>query len=825
MKKILSLALVMMMVLSTFTMAFAGTFEDVKDDNDNSSAIEALAALNVFNGKPDGTFAPDGIVTRAEMAKLIVVAKNLGNIASGTANYTDVAADYWASGYIAVASQLGVINGRGNGIFDPTATVTYSEAVTMLLRAIGYTDANVNAIGDSYSAVAYLAKANELGLVPSGVNVNSGCTRQAVASMLFDTIKAKTVTTDENGNAVEGTKDLISALTNETTKDGMLVDLAAVRLNQKQNAVDLSSYLGQYVIAYTAKNTTEEVIFVKEEVNSSKSSTKVTVGASSLTIGASTTEYTLDTNVDVTVNGTTTENVGAASVAGMMPSGSNYDVVVTYDSAKKVQTITVDEYRTAHQMTESDLYAGAKDFTKQYYKLPLDDDDKFETSKVIVSGANSLEDIVKGNVVEVAYKGDYLYKVVVTKDMFTGKVEKQSGSANYINGKAYYLNNTSLKSIDLGDEGTFYLDRNGDLAFASTDTTINPTTSLYGVVIGTETGTIGDDDALASGKSITKAPKVGISKLDGTNVKYDFYVKLDGDNAKTDTVTGVTMSAGNTITATINIAGAHVDSTINGAEGTLVKYTLNSDGEIVSLEAATFNGYTGDIDPAGAVYAAMFNSNTKILAYDTTDNKFVSYVASDLPTGSSALAGKTVAENDAWAFIVLDAEITSTAVKNYAVVTKISNVILDGTSVKEVEAYVNGQKVTYVAAKNATVTALGDKATDLAKATKVFDIVLDADGRISKANLVTLPTADYATRYNLTSASAFAVNTNTIKVPGDYVLIGNDTRVYTVSSDEYVMSNTGDLARAYANLSGVETLVADFYDKDKDGIIDVIIFK
>lgn len=812
MKKILSLALVMMMVLSTFTMAFAGTFEDVKSDNDNASAIEALAALNVFNGKPDGTFAPDGIVTRAEMAKLIVVAKNLGNIASGTANYTDVAADYWASGYIAVASQLGVINGRGNGIFDPTATVTYSEAVTMLLRAIGYTDANVNAIGDSYSAVAYLAKANELGLVPSGVNVNSGCTRQAVASMLFDTIKAKTVTTDENGNAVEGSKDLISALTDETPEGGMLVDLDAVRLNQKQNAVDLSSYLGQYVVAYKAKNTTKEVIFVKEEVNSSKSNTTIAVDGTAKTvkIGSSSTLYTIpDAGADITINGVTEKAVSAADIKTKMDAvGSNYDAVVTYDSSRIVKTITVDEYRTAHQMTESDLYAGAKDFTKQYYKLPLDDDDKFDTSKVIVKGANSLEDIVKGNVVEVAYKGDYLYKVVVTKDMFQGKVEKISGSAYYINGKAYYLNGATLA---LGDEGTFYLDRNGDIAFASADSTINPTTAHYGVILGTEKGTTATSSALSTTKSITKAPKVGISNIDGTKTVYDFYVKLDSNTLKTDTVTGVTMAeASNEITATIAAtSGAQIFGSAN-VVGTLVKYTLNADGEITAIEGAALNAGISSIDPSNALYAAMYNSNTKIVAFDTDTNKFVSYEPSVLPTGTNAEAAKAMynTASTAWSVVVLDAPIVSSANKNFTLVTKISNVILDGSSVKEIEAYVNGNKVTYTAATSTDTSALAVK--------NIFDVVLDSNGRISKVNAVTATA----------TGTAIQVNANTIKYndgADKFVLIGDVTRVYTYNTDDnnYVMSNTGDLARAI----NAGTTTAYFYDKDADGIMDVIIYK
>ena len=70
MKKVLSLVLVIAMVLSSMSFAFASTFEDIAD-SDYAEAIEMLSALDIIDGYEDGTFMPDKPLTRAEFAAVI----------------------------------------------------------------------------------------------------------------------------------------------------------------------------------------------------------------------------------------------------------------------------------------------------------------------------------------------------------------------------------------------------------------------------------------------------------------------------------------------------------------------------------------------------------------------------------------------------------------------------------------------------------------------------------------------------------------------------------------------------------------------------------
>lgn len=137
-KKVLALVIALTMVLTT--VAFA-SYPDVDADANYASAVELLSALKILQGDENGNFNPDNTITRAEYAAVVCRAlgmENAANSAKGATIFTDVAADHWATGYINLASQQGIVNGKGNGIFDPEGNVTYAEAVKMLVVALGY---------------------------------------------------------------------------------------------------------------------------------------------------------------------------------------------------------------------------------------------------------------------------------------------------------------------------------------------------------------------------------------------------------------------------------------------------------------------------------------------------------------------------------------------------------------------------------------------------------------------------------------------------------------------------------------------------------------
>ena len=111
------------------------TFADISGvhAHKNQSAIEAMAARGIINGKTDTSFDPDANMTRAEFATIVVRALGLTPKASQV--FTDVTAEKWYATYIGTAHQYGIVNGVGDNRFEPEGTITRQEAAAMVARA------------------------------------------------------------------------------------------------------------------------------------------------------------------------------------------------------------------------------------------------------------------------------------------------------------------------------------------------------------------------------------------------------------------------------------------------------------------------------------------------------------------------------------------------------------------------------------------------------------------------------------------------------------------------------------------------------------------
>ena len=198
-KKILALALALVMTLSLMTVANA--FNDDKDiDAKYDEAVTVLSELKVFKGVNDGSnFAPKQTITRAEVAAIIyrIVTGDVNDTQAGIykdyAKFKDVAANHWAAGYIGYCSNAELILGDGTN-FYPDQTVTGYQALAMILRAVGY-DKNNEFQGNGWE-IRTASTAQGLGILK---NINQGtlgtaATREMVAEILFQAILVPTVT-------------------------------------------------------------------------------------------------------------------------------------------------------------------------------------------------------------------------------------------------------------------------------------------------------------------------------------------------------------------------------------------------------------------------------------------------------------------------------------------------------------------------------------------------------------------------------------------------------------------------------------------------------
>ncbi|MCC5909215.1 MAG: S-layer homology domain-containing protein [Clostridiaceae bacterium] len=201
MKKLLSLVLVLSLVLGSFGMAFAApsqNFTDVSDAN-VAEAVDRLQAFGIVDGYEDGTYRPDQEISREEFAKLVVEALGLGlaaEAAMGATQFPDVPGNWWSAGYVNTAAGQGVIMGDPSGNFRPQDTVSYAEALTMLVRALGYRD---EWLSGSWPG-NFVAKAAELDIT-DGVRfaVGGNANRGSVAVMLNNTLDANIVRQTQYG--------------------------------------------------------------------------------------------------------------------------------------------------------------------------------------------------------------------------------------------------------------------------------------------------------------------------------------------------------------------------------------------------------------------------------------------------------------------------------------------------------------------------------------------------------------------------------------------------------------------------------------------------
>ena len=134
-RKILSTLLVLCMLVSLLptTVLAATTYNDT-DGHWAADAIDRWSGYGVVNGKGEGSFDPDGQMTRAEAAQ--VFANLLGLNKEGDISAYPDAQGEWYSEAIAKCVAAGILNGKGAGKMDPNGTITREEFLTMYARAI-----------------------------------------------------------------------------------------------------------------------------------------------------------------------------------------------------------------------------------------------------------------------------------------------------------------------------------------------------------------------------------------------------------------------------------------------------------------------------------------------------------------------------------------------------------------------------------------------------------------------------------------------------------------------------------------------------------------
>ena len=232
-QRILALLLAAGLCLGLIAAAPALAFSDVSGE-ELSEAVEVLSGLGIVSGYSDGSYHPDDALTRAQFCKLAILTEGHGDQARGSAyrtRFSDVPGGGWAAPYINLACEEGLVSGYGDGRFGPDDPVTVGQAVTVVLRLLGYTAEEIG----PFWPEDYLNKAGALGLLDGlPADGGAGLTRGDAALLLYrvlrqtdrdgqdyiDNLCASKVTgavlLDNNAEAADGTLGTVEVDANQT---------------------------------------------------------------------------------------------------------------------------------------------------------------------------------------------------------------------------------------------------------------------------------------------------------------------------------------------------------------------------------------------------------------------------------------------------------------------------------------------------------------------------------------------------------------------------------------------------------------------------------
>ena len=356
-KRALSLLLAVVMVIGMMVVgASAASYTDFSDKGEivNKDAVSMLTTLGIIEGKPDGSYAPGEGVDRAQMAKMISVIMNQG--ADNSALYvnsptglTDIATN-WAKGHINYCYTLGIIAGRGNGTFDPSAGVTGVEAAKMLLVAAGY-DPKIEGFEGSDWAINVNAKASALGIFRNFTkDVTAPLNRDDAALLIYNALDIEMIEKYENGYALafKDSRTILSAMYGVYKVEGVVVanEWAQLQKTDSDAALREGKTTLDNVIVYdstTANTTIDEGVREKDPVTFSVSTPveymgkTVTLYIEKTTILSNSKVLGVATKDDVNVINTTaaTEDTAKDYLKGTGVSvGDNTEYYVNYGYCK-----------------------------------------------------------------------------------------------------------------------------------------------------------------------------------------------------------------------------------------------------------------------------------------------------------------------------------------------------------------------------------------------------------------------------------------------------------------------------------------------------------
>lgn len=835
-------------VLAASGSAFAAVSADVEGTR-YADPIQILSALDIMNGDGDGNYRPNDTIIRSEVTKMIIHAMGLENAAAsaqGISKFPDVPQDHWANGYINIATSQGIVVGDDEGNFRPNDKITYAEAMTIIVRALGY-EKPAEAKGGFPQGYLVVGSDNSVNKNVSG-SAYSAVSRGDVAIMTKNALEAKLMEMTGYGDDIKyevTDKTLLKDKLKVTKGEGQIVaiqdtslegdsNLAAGQIkigdtvyDTEANFNNLLGYNVEYYVKDTDKSDNSVILALPKSEKNATVSVDAKLFENVSTKGDSfvleyykqesdskTANITLEPNAKLIYNGK--HEAISDSILNMKDKSGNV-VALDTDRNGKYDIVFVTEYKNVvvEEVTASNKIIDK--YGAPAIKLDEDDDDLRYT---ITKGYNEikLSELKEYDVLSVAAsKDEKLYSIVVTNASVEGKVTAVDSDGVYVGDKHYEIAANYDSEITMGTEGVFYLDIDGRIAAA--DTTVQVSNNYaYLVKAYADMNT----DEVARFKLYTKN---GEEKVLEAAEKIRF-------NGK----------SGNLATNIVEQLNDEQGATVKQ----LVTYGTNSDGKLVSLNTANDKTATGEADEnhftknyvlSKAKYNAKLKSIGKVKLNDST-------VIFDIPANASDVSDYSIAslsmfEDEqsydvvvfdrtddffAKAVIVTNAAFQTNADSTIAVVSKVVSTTKDSDEITDkLYAYQDGKEIS-INAESEGVLVKND--SEPLKNGDIIQYQTNAKGEISSVRVLFDSNAK-ATEKSETPVENLTVLYGKVvkKFAKSINVTVNGGEVANLQLPDDVVVYTVDTTKSKNNISVATTGDIQAYDEDEGNRVFVRIYK
>ena len=626
MKKLLAMVLALVMTLSLAVSANAAFKDDKSISDDYAESVAVLNGMGVFKGYEDGSFKPEGNITRAEVATIIYriytadVAKNDKSGLYATYNkFSDMAGAGWAQGYIGYCANASLVKGYPDGTFKPSGKVTGYEVLAMILRAVGYDKNNEFSGADWALHVAQTAQ--QLGVldnVAKTTDLNAPASRELVAELLFQGIQKAQVTYTPAFGYV--TDKVISTKTNSLGEKNFKLASAAAADKWGRPATKWTYTTGDKATTFVEKPDLTYTKAVTECDVAHDAGLKVDTAYTLIVNGqTASTKYTVnltDTKTTMGAQGRLFEVYDDTIVMiDTFLAKVTYVADITYDAQGHVKTpatITLEVYdsKTAPKTTALTL----KDYDNNYGYAK----DEYVLVNAYTDATNSVT--VSGKV----YNNDKQYAEIVGKAtsiegaqsvIYWNAQQHNVEGTVYDDAVKFYLDEAAQKDAKY----TWYFDSYNNLIGAVEIAAANS----YGVI-----NSIWWAGNAADGSGVAKA---NVTYVDGTTAQVDIsemtYKAVEKDSLVLKTGT-VSHSTATSSVMTADGTYFYVDSYINTntnndgnklLNGHLFRFTTKSNGTLKAVEVDEYVAAdnVADFTKLHSVATLAVSKNTQVMSSGT----------------------------------------------------------------------------------------------------------------------------------------------------------------------------------------------------------------